>query len=435
MKNGVLSPRPTETTASTALSVIQDMAALTAAGLGMEGVVEGVYRAVSRLMDTTNLYIALYDELKQELFFCLDITEGQRIERGERTYRKLSGGLTEYVIQTRAPLLLEDGAMDRMVELGVRILGVSGAKSWLGVPLMIGDRVTGVMTVQSYTTPNMFGEQERDLLMTVANQAAAALENARLSAQQARRIQEMTVLNEVGQALAATRDLEEVFQTAHTQLGRLFDASSFYIALVDEERGVWSSAFDIQHGERLPSQEFPFDEGLTGYIIQERRSLLFRNPEEEVAFCREHGFEHLGQQANSWMGTPLLALNRVVGVLAIENYTEAYAFDEHAQALIQAFAIPVANAVYNAQLFQRLQKQALQEQRVRTLTERIIGAADTQAVLRIVTEELGRLLDAKTVVMRLGTQAQLLSALQNTDGAGSVTSATAVGYNRVEHVE
>lgn len=415
--------------AGTALSVIQDMAALTAAGLGIDGVVEGVYRAVSRLMDTTNLYIALYDELKQELFFCLDITEGQRVERGERTYRKLSGGLTEYVIQTRAPLLLADGVMDHMVELGVRILGVSGAKSWLGVPLMIGDRVIGVMTVQSYTTQNLFGEQERDLLMTVANQAAAALENARLSAQQARRIQEMTVLNEVGQALAATRDLEDVFQTAHTQLGRLFDASSFYIALVDEERGLWISAFDIQNGERLPSQEYPLDEGLTGYIIQERRSLLFRNPEEEIAFCREHGFEHVGQQANSWMGTPLMALNRVVGVLAIESYTEAYAFDEHDQALIQAFAIPVANAVQNAQLFEQLQRQALQEQQVRTLTERIIGAADTQAVLRIVTEELGRLLGAKTAVVQLGTQAQLLSALQNTGGVGQTASA------RAEHVE
>lgn len=395
---------------NTALSVIQDMAALTAAGLEIPDVVEGVYRAVSRLMDTTNFYIALYDELKQELFFCLDVTEGQRVDRGDRTIRKLSGGLTEYVIRTQAPLLLADQVMQRIVEMGVQVLGVVGSESWLGVPLMIGDRVIGVMTVQSYTTPRLFGERERDLLMTVANQAAAALENARLAAAQARRFQEMTMLNEVGQALAATRSLEEVFQTAHTQLGRLFDASSFYIALADEERDVWISAFDVQQGQRLPSQEYPLAEGLTGYIIQERRSLLFRSPEEEATFCREHGFTHLGQQANSWLGTPLFALNRVVGVLAIESYAEAYAFDEHAQALIQAFAIPVANAIQNAQLFERLQQQALQEQRVRTITERILGAADAQAILRIAAEELGQLLGATTTVVRLGTQAQLLSA-------------------------
>ncbi len=418
-----LKARSRETSAVTALSVIQDMAALTAAGLVMEQVVEGVFRAVSRLMDTTNFYIALYDEVKQELFFCLDVTEGQRVERGDRTYRKLSGGLTEYVIQTQAPLLLEDGNMDRMVEQGVRILGVSGAKSWLGVPLMIGDKVIGVMTVQSYTTPNLFGEQERDLLMTVANQAAAALENARLAAQQARRIQEMTVLNEVGQALAVTRDLEEVFQIAHAQLGRLFDASSFYIALVDEERGVWNSTFDVQRGERMPSHEYPLTEGLTGYIIQERRSLLFRNAEEEIAFCREHGFEHLGQQAHSWLGTPLLAQNRVVGVLAIESYTQAYAFDEAAQALIQAFAVSVANAVYNVRLFEHLQRQALQEQQVRAITERITGAADTEAVLRIVAEEVGQFLGARTAIVRIGTQAQLLSAARSEGHAGDVADA------------
>lgn len=409
--------RSTDTTAGTALSVIQEMAALTAAGLGMEEVVEGVYRAVSRLMDTTNFYIALYDELKQELFFCLDVTEGQRVERGPRTYRKMSGGLTEYVIQTRAPLLLEESSMERITELGVRILGITGAKSWLGVPLMIGDRVIGVMTVQSYTTPGLYGERERDLLMTVANQAAAALENARLSAQQARRMQEMLVLNEIGQALAVTHDLEEVFHTAHMQLGRLFDVSSFYIAVVDEERGIWSSAFDVQEGERLVGREYPLNEGLTGYMIRERRSLLFRTAEEELAFCREHGFEHLGQQANSWLGTPLIALNQVVGVLAIESYTQSYVFDEHDLALIQAVAVPVANAIYNARLFEQLQQQALQEQRVRVITEQIIGAADIQAVLRIVTEEVGRLMGATTAVTRLGTREQLAALAQETSAA------------------
>jgi len=164
-------------------------------------------------------------------------------------------------------------------------------------------------------------------------------------------------------------------------------------------------------------REYPLNEGLTGYMIRERRSLLFRTAEEELAFCREHGFEHLGQQANSWLGTPLIALNRVVGVLAIESYTQSYVFDEQDLALIQAVAVPVANAIYNARLFEQLQQQALQEQRVRVITEQIIGAADIQAVLRIVTEEVGRLMGATTAVTRLGTREQLAALAQETSAA------------------
>lgn len=399
-----------------ALSVIQEMAALTAAGLEIEGVVAGVYRAVSRLMDTTNFYVALYDERKQELFFCLDVTEGQPVDRGENLHRPFGKGLTEHVITSRAPLLIEENLDAVRQRLGIASVGKEGAKSWLGVPLMIGERVIGVMTVQSYTTPRLFGERERDLLMTVANQAAAALENARLAVQQTRRFQELLVLNEAGQALAAARGLEEVFQTTHAQLGRLFDASSFYIALADEARGLWSTAFDIQHGQRQPVESYPLNRGLTGYIIQTRRPLLFRNPAELLAYCAEHGFEHVGQSANSWLGAPLLAGDRVVGVLALESYREAFAFNEHDQALIQTFAIPVANAILNAQRFEALQQQAYQEQQVRAITEQILAAADTEAILRIVVEGLAQLLGASTAVVRLGTQEQLLAVTSAAEG-------------------
>ncbi len=410
-------PHAWEVAEHATLSVIQDIAILTAAGLGVEQVVDGVYNAVSRLMDTTNFYIALYDEIKQEIFFCIDVTEGQRVDRGADVRRAFGQGLTEYIITSRAPLLLEAHIEETCAQLGIELKGKVGAVSWLGIPLMIGERVIGVMTVQSYTTPGMYGERERDLLMIVANLAAAALENARLATEQARRFQEMIVLDEIGQSLAATRSLEEVFQTAHAQLSRLFDASNFYIALVDEARGVWMTSYDIENDKRLPVYTYPLDKGLTGHIVAQRRSLLFRSAAELQAYTAQLDVRYVGGIANSWLGTPLFVLNHIVGVLALESYSDAFLFTEHDQALIQAFAIPVANAIYNAQLFERLQQQALQEQHARTITESILAAADTEAVLRIAAEELGLLLGATKAIVRLGTREQLLSAAQAADFA------------------
>lgn len=396
-----------QTVDALALSVIQELAALTASGLDIEGVVNGVYHAVSRLMDTTNFYIALYEEPRQELFFCLDVTEGQRVDRGANVRRPFGAGLTEYVITSRAPLLIEENLTAVRERLGIASVGKEGAQSWLGVPLMIGERVIGVMTVQSYTTPRLFGPRERDLLMTVANQAAVALENARLTEQQARRLQELAVLNEAGLALAAARNVEEVFHIAHTQLERLFDASSFYIALADTTRGVWISAFDMQGGQRLPAEEYTLNEGLTGYIIRTRETLHFNTAEEMLQFCHKHGFMYLGPRAHSWLATPLLARDRVIGVLGLENYREPFAFDEHAHTLIETFAISVANALQNVQWFEQLQQQALQEQQVRAITERILAAPDTQAIVRVTLEGLRELLEASTAVLQLGTREQL----------------------------
>ncbi len=178
---------------------------------------------------------------------------------------------------------------------------------------------------------------------------------------------------------------------------------------------MWTSTFDLQHGERLPSREYQLDEGLTGYIIRERRPLLFRNAEEEAVFSQEQGIADIGSPAHSWLGMPLLALDQVIGVLAIENYTEDFAYDEHDLTLLQVFSVPLANAIHNVQSFERLQQQAAQELRVRTSTEHILEAADTEAILRVTTAELQQLLGATIAVVRLGTRAELLSAAKAAD--------------------
>ena len=51
--------------------------------------------------------------------------------------------------------------------------------SWLGVPMRLGERVTGVISVQAYR-PRAYGEEEQQLLLTIADQVAVAVENARL---------------------------------------------------------------------------------------------------------------------------------------------------------------------------------------------------------------------------------------------------------------
>ena len=92
------------------------------------------------------------------------------------------------------------------------------ALSWLGVPVATGDKVLGVITVQSFTRSHAYDEKDLALLSTLAAQAAIALENAQLYGQMQRRTAELALLNTVSTAVSSTLDLDQVLQIVVTSI-------------------------------------------------------------------------------------------------------------------------------------------------------------------------------------------------------------------------
>jgi rsbT co-antagonist protein RsbR len=86
-------------------------------------------------------------------------------------------------------VLIQDDLNEWLVNAGIEAVG-EPALSWLGVPMMVGDQVLGVMTVQSYTTPHLYDEHDQELLVAVGNQAAIALQNAQMMASLEQKIEE-----------------------------------------------------------------------------------------------------------------------------------------------------------------------------------------------------------------------------------------------------
>ena len=186
----------------------------------VEAVVENLYQYASRLIDTTNFYIALYRPESDQVLFPLAIENGQRVQW---RMRQAGQGLTEHVIRTREPLLIEEDVSARMEELGVASIGRS-ALSWLGVPMMMGDRVIGVIAAQSYTTPRLYGERHRDLLTAVANQAAIAIENARLFKETQARAEREQRINAMTARIRAGFTLEQVLNAAVREVSETLGA-------------------------------------------------------------------------------------------------------------------------------------------------------------------------------------------------------------------
>jgi PAS domain S-box-containing protein len=197
------------------LAVLNEVGQALTARLSMDEVLNEVYRGVSRLMDTTNFYLALYDPDKDEITFPLDVTQEEKDK-----FHTLAAdeGLTGYIIRNRTSVLIRENLPERLAEMGVKMVGQPAA-SWLGVPMMIGDRVLGVIGVQSYTTPGAYDEHDRDLLTILASQAAIAIQNARLFDEQQQvslllsgRVRELDCLNDIGRKIDESPPIPDLLE-------------------------------------------------------------------------------------------------------------------------------------------------------------------------------------------------------------------------------
>lgn len=175
----------------TELHSLQAVSEALSTSLDLYTILETVQKQVAQLMPADNFYVALYNADSDEVAFPLVLEDGQKTHwRSRRAGR----GFTEYVLRTRAPLLIRRDLAVAARELGVERDG-RPAQCWLGVPLLADDEVLGIMVIQAYDSPDVYDVAHKELLATLAVQAALAIQNARLFARTdealARRVQEL----------------------------------------------------------------------------------------------------------------------------------------------------------------------------------------------------------------------------------------------------
>jgi len=379
------------------LAVLNELAQALTAQLDVDQVLEETYQGTARLMDASNFYLALYDPEEDEVTFALDGTEGE--VRQTYVTRKAGQGLTEYVIHSRQPLLISENVGQRLEELGIELIGQT-ALSWLGVPLMIGDRVLGVMAVQSYTTPRAYDEHDRDLLSAIANQTSVALQSARLFEETTTRAEELAVLNELAQALTAQLNVDQVLEETYRGTSRLVGTPNFYVGLYDPDREEITVPFNVTESEiEQQINVIPVDQGLTGYIIRNRESLLIRENYGER--LEEMGIESLGEPAGSWLGVPLMLGDQVLGMMAVQDYQNTRAFDEHDRDMLIAVASQAAIALQNARLFEATNNQLAQLTALQETSRAVVSTLELDKLLTLITEQATALLQGDGGIINL----------------------------------
>ncbi len=143
----------------------------------MVSLYEIIHKIISTLMLAKNFYIALYDEQTGMISF------PYMVDEFEPSYppKKLGKGLTEYILRTGEAKLIDSELDLKLRETGeVEMIGTP-TLIWLGVPLIVREKIIGVIVVQDYENANTYGEKEKQLLVFVAEHVAQAIERKKNS--------------------------------------------------------------------------------------------------------------------------------------------------------------------------------------------------------------------------------------------------------------
>ncbi|MBN1888250.1 MAG: GAF domain-containing protein [Thermoflexales bacterium] len=165
----------------TELATLNEVSQAISSVLDLDKLLDTVYQQVSRILDTTNFFIAVCGEEGEAWLATLHVEGGQR--QATAPYSTTSG-LTGYIIRNRSQVRLHspEEAATFYKWQGIEAPSQQ-AKSWMGVPLVAAEQVVGVMTIHHRERESMYGEQEIVLFSTIAAQVSIAIANARLYTQ------------------------------------------------------------------------------------------------------------------------------------------------------------------------------------------------------------------------------------------------------------
>jgi GAF domain-containing protein/ligand-binding sensor domain-containing protein len=268
-------------------------------------------------------------------------------------------GITGWVAAKGRPLLVSDVTQDP------RYVWMEGSKtrSELALPIAVKEKVIGVLDVQS-NEPNAFDESDIVVLQSLADQAAVAIENARLFVAEQRRAEQFRVISEVGTHVASILTVEALLE----QMARLIQEAFHYylveIGLVETSDLVFMTRASRAEEGNFESFRLPLDNGsITGWVAATGEPLRVPDVSEEPRYVQVSPTE-----TRSEMAVAMKAQEKIIGVINVES-DRRDDFDESDLTVLQSLANQAAIAIENARLYEQAQKLAVMEERQRLARE------------------------------------------------------------------
>jgi signal transduction histidine kinase/DNA-binding response OmpR family regulator/putative methionine-R-sulfoxide reductase with GAF domain len=270
----------------------------------------------------------------------------------------------------------------------------------------------GGLNIENNEKEYAFTESDLRLLTTIANAVSVALENARLFDETQRllkeseqRAAELAIINSIQQGLASEMDFQGIVDLVGDRLREVLQIGNISIIWVDHQRMLAVPLYVYVEGQRI--QEEPWTPGEAG-------KALLKNRQPVVWYTLSQGIEkgvwaaEGDKEALSGIFMPIIASDRVIGVIRLEYYEREYAFDESVVSLVNTIASSMGVALENARLFaetQRLLKETEQRAQelaaISTVSQALVAETELDSMIQLIGNQTHDIFKADVVYLAL----------------------------------
>jgi PAS domain S-box-containing protein len=375
----------------------------------------GYYHVAIFINDERNKYtvlVAAAGEASQKLF---EMNHGLEVGKD---------GIIGHVAGSGEPRITSNVGTD---ELHLTQPLLIETRSEMALPLIVEKRVIGVLDVQSREKA-AFIDQDINILTIVADQLAVAIDKTRLLSEVKQRADELSGLYDAALATSSELDADKLLSRLYEQAQVLIEHDSFLVALYDDDQAAITIVIATERGEPLLSMQglrySISDGGLTSWVIENRQTLLCNDLLEDSLPAKPIYDPQNLDETRSWLGVPLMAQDRVMGVVSIQSFT-AHAFDEGQRKFFETLVAQAGIAFENAHLFETVEKRASELEILLQVSLQLTASLDPQAVLDAILDGVFELLPGTRTAHIFTYDGEFLSfgsALMDDGTSGNVSS-------------
>jgi diguanylate cyclase (GGDEF)-like protein len=327
------------------LDVLHAVAAASADAADEDVLIERITEVLSQKLFSDNCGVLLMDEAAG-LLRGHPSYHAPAAVRASRPTVPLGGGIVGKVALDGRPRRIPDvSAVPEFLADDPR------SRSELCVPLKIGERVLGVINVES-VLPNRFSESDEQLLLTIAGQLTTALENIRLFSATADALAREKRLNEMARTLNSVLDLPTVLQYVVRLAAELVGAEAAALGLVASDRESVEYPYLFNLPGPLALQPAPRGQGLAWRIVETGESMLMENYGAHPQALPDW----VAAGVRAFMGVPVVVGEQRLGALGLFGLNVQAHFTRRDLALAESVGRQAGAAIQNARLFAETQR-------------------------------------------------------------------------------
>ena len=345
------------------LTILQSAGAAITSSLDLRYVLDTVTQEMTKLLEIEACAISEWDEVENVIFRIAKYgPSGWWDYTAEATIYDLAHyPLTKEVLEQQMPtqMTVSQPNIDPS-ELGY--MREAGLKTLMMIPMIFQKQVVGLIELEDGRDERTFTQQEISLVQLLANQAASAIENARLYHEIQQHVAELTILNEISHTITSTLDLQKMLEIINNHITQLLGVAATSVVLYDDRQNeLWFAAASGAGADFMRDRRLALKEGVVSWVVQQGEPVMIPDVSKDPRF-----FSDFDQQSKfktrSILCVPLKTKGKVIGAIEAMNKLEG-TFDEEDLRILSSLAAPAAAAIDNAQLFEQAQQEITERQR------------------------------------------------------------------------